>query len=189
MQTHQKGDADWEDLRCIEDAARKASEVVHNLLRFSVQRQSPVPTLVDLNRLCAETLTLTRAVLDEQSIELVVVAGADKPRARADGGQLAQVLLNMVANARTAMPKGGKLTVAAGRTDKEAFVSVADTGRGIAPDIRERIFEPFFTTKDEWSNVGLGLSVSFRLVEEAGGRIVVESEVGVGSTFTVYLPV
>ena len=189
LQTHPKGDADHEDLRMIDEAARKASEVVHNLLRFSVQRQSPVPMMVDLNKLVQETLSLTRTLLDEQKITLELAIDKDRPRARADGGQLAQVILNLVSNARTAMPKGGRLTVSTGRKDQEAFVAVADTGRGIAPEIRDRIFEPFFTTKDEWSNVGLGLSVSFRLVEEAGGRIVVESEVGVGSTFTVYLPV
>ena len=191
LQTHPKGDVDHNDLRAIDEAARKASEVVHNLLRFSVQRQSAVPTLVDLNRLATETLSLTRTLLDDQKIELVLALDQERPRARADGGQLAQVLLNLVANARTAMAKGGKLTVRTGRVPggSEAFIAVADTGRGIAPEIKDRIFEPFFTTKDEWSNVGLGLSVSFRLVEEAGGRIVVESEVGVGSTFTVYLPV
>ncbi len=189
LQTHPEGDVDHNDLRAIDEAARKASEVVHNLLRFSVQRQSAVPTLVDLNRMATETLSLTRSLLDDHQIELELALDKDKPRARADGGQLAQVLLNLVSNARTAMQKGGRLTIRTGKSGSEAFVAVIDTGRGIAPEIKDRIFEPFFTTKDEWSNVGLGLSVSFRLVEEAGGRIVVETEVGVGSTFTVYLPV
>ena len=68
------------------------------------------------------------------------------------------------------------------------LLTVADSGKGIRPEIKERIFEPFFTTKVEWSNVGLGLSVSYRIVEEHGGRIAVDSEVGRGSIFTVYLP-
>jgi signal transduction histidine kinase len=69
-----------------------------------------------------------------------------------------------------------------------AVLVVADSGKGIAPEIRDRIFEPFFTTKDDWSNVGLGLSVSYRIVEEHGGKIDVASEPGRGATFTVYLP-
>ena len=78
--------------------------------------------------------------------------------------------------------------VATRKLDGQVELTVADNGKGIAPEIRERIFEPFFTTKDEWSNVGLGLSVSFRIVEEHGGRIAVESQPGSGSTFTVSVP-
>src|SRR5207302_2535919 len=96
-----------------------------------------------------------------------------------------------VANARTAMPSGGTLRIATRSVDApsaQAVLLVEDSGKGIAPEIRDRIFEPFFTTKDDWSNVGLGLSVSYRIVEEHGGRIDVQSEVGRGSIFTVYLP-
>ena len=99
-----------------------------------------------------------------------------------------------MANARTAMPAGGTLRVATrapggdGAGAAEVALVVADSGKGIAPEIRERIFEPFFTTKDDWSNVGLGLSVSYRIVEEHGGRIDVQSQPGQGATFTVYLP-
>ena len=88
--------------------------------------------------------------------------------------------------------QGGALTVRTKKIDKggetEVAISVEDTGKGIDPAHRDRIFEPFFTTKDEWSNVGLGLSVSYRIISEHGGRIEVASEVGHGSTFTVYLP-
>jgi signal transduction histidine kinase len=99
------------------------------------------------------------------------------------------VLLNLVSNARTAMkPYGGTLRVSTRAAGKEVALSVSDTGRGIKPEVRDKIFEPFFTTKDEWSNVGLGLSVSYRIVEDHGGRIEVESEPGRGASFTVYLP-
>ena len=179
---------DYEDLRCIDEAARRASQVVQNLLRFSVQHKEPVRTHVDLNRLVGDTLSLTRAVLDEQHIALTLALDEPAPRARADQGQLAQVLLNLVSNARTAMPKGGTLTVRTQKLDGQVALTVEDTGKGIAPEIRERIFEPFFTTKDEWSNVGLGLSVSYRVVEDHGGRIEVASEPGQGARFTVYLP-
>jgi signal transduction histidine kinase len=179
---------DYEDLRCIDEAARRASQVVQNLLRFSVQHQQPVHTTVDLNKLVKDTLTLTSTVLADQKIALDLELDGDAPRVRGDAGQVAQVLLNLASNARTAMPAGGTLKVSTRAADGQIALAVADTGKGIDPAIRERIFEPFFTTKDDWSNVGLGLSVSYRIVEEHGGRIDVASEPGRGSTFTVYFP-
>jgi len=117
-------------------------------------------------------MSLTESLLADAKIVVDYKLAAGAPRARADAGQVAQVLLNLVANARTAMPLGGTLTIAteAAPHDQVALV-VADSGKGIAPEIKDRIFEPFFTTKDDWSNVGLGLSVSYRIVEEHGGRI------------------
>jgi signal transduction histidine kinase len=182
------GDKDLEGLKCIEEGARKASQVVQNLLRFSVQRKEAVRTSVDVNKLVRDTLSLTETVLRDQSIELGLELDPANPRLRGDAGQIAQVLLNLVSNARTAMPKGGKLRVVTRKDDGHVLVTVADNGKGIAPEIKERIFEPFFTTKDEWSNVGLGLSVSYRIIEEHGGRIAVESEPQKGSTFTVSVP-
>jgi two-component system, NtrC family, sensor kinase len=183
-----EGDKDLEALRCIEEGARKASQVVQNLLRFSVQRKEAVRTSVDLNKVVKETLTLTETLLKDQAIEIALELDGGTPRLRGDAGQIGQVLLNLVSNARTAMPKGGRLRVATRKLEGKVELTVADNGKGIAPEIKERIFEPFFTTKDEWSNVGLGLSVSFRIVEEHGGRIAVESEPGQGSTFTVSVP-
>jgi len=181
--------ADYEALKHIEEGAQRASAVVQNLLRFSVQRKEPVRTAVDLNKLVRDTLSLTESLVRDQKIELVYALADGKPRARADAGQLAQVLINLVANARTAMPSGGTLRLTTRATDdKQVALVVADSGKGIDPAIRDRIFEPFFTTKDDWSNVGLGLSVSYRIVEEHGGRIDVISEPGHGATFTVYLP-
>jgi signal transduction histidine kinase len=179
---------DAEALRCIDEAARKASHVVQNLLRFSVQHEKPVKTTVDLNKLVDDTLSLTRALLDERGVAVVLELAQPPPRARADRGQLAQVLLNLVSNARTAMPSGGTLTIGTRSDGSEVALVVKDTGKGMTPETKARIFEPFFTTKDEWSNVGLGLSVSWRIVEEHGGRIAVESAPGAGATFTVYLP-
>jgi two-component system, NtrC family, sensor kinase len=184
---------DYEALKHIEEGARRASTVVQNLLRFSVQRKEPVRTAVDVNKLVRDTLSLTESLIRDQKIELVYDLADGKPRARADAGQLAQVLLNLVGNARTAMPAGGTLRIATRADASDAAcprvaLVVEDSGKGIAPEIRERIFEPFFTTKDDWSNVGLGLSVSYRIVEEHGGRIDVKSEPGHGATFTVWLP-
>jgi len=187
-------DRDYEALQCIDEAARKASHVVQNLLRFSVQHKDPVRTPVDANKLVRDTLSLTQTLLAEQKIAIALLLDPSAPRCRADAGQIGQVLLNLVANARTAMAnQGGALTVRTKKIEKgggesEVAISVEDTGKGIDPAHRDRIFEPFFTTKDEWSNVGLGLSVSYRIISEHGGRIEVASEVGHGSTFTVYLP-
>src|SRR5581483_2161724 len=171
-----------------EEGAQRASQVVQNLLRFSVQHKEPVRTAVDVNKLVRDTLSITATLLGDQKIAVELDLDGAAPRLRADAGQLSQVLLNLVANARTAMVNGGKLTVRTQKADGQVSLAVADNGRGIDPAIRDRIFEPFFTTKDEWSNVGLGLSVSWRIVDEHGGRIDVQSEVGRGSTFTVWLP-
>jgi len=185
---HPPGHADHEALKCIEEAARKASTVVHNLLRFSVQRKAPVYTSVDLNRLIKETLTLTEALIHDAGIALAVELANPAPRVWGDAGQLGQVLLNLLNNARTATPSGGRIVVRSATDGARGAFAVEDSGKGIAAEHRARIFEPFFTTKDEWSNVGLGLSVSFRIVSEHRGEIAVDSEPGRGARFTVAVP-
>jgi signal transduction histidine kinase len=182
------GHADHEALKHIEEAARRASQVVHNLLRFSVQRKAPVYTNVDLNRVVKDTLSLTESMIRDGGVTLELALSDDKPRAWGDAGQLGQVLLNLVSNARVATPSGGKIVVRTAVSDGNGTFVVEDTGKGISADHKARIFEPFFTTKDEWSNVGLGLSVSFRIVSEHRGKISVESELGQGARFTVAVP-
>ncbi len=188
LATHGAEHPDHEALKCIEDAARKASTVVHNLLRFSVQRKAPVYTSVDLNKLVRETLSLTEQLVLDAGIALELRLATPAPRVFGDAGQLGQVLLNLVSNARTATPKGGRIIVRTDGDGASGSFTVEDTGKGIAPEHKARIFEPFFTTKDEWSNVGLGLSVSFRIVSEHRGRIAVDSEPGRGARFTVAVP-
>jgi two-component system NtrC family sensor kinase len=111
------------------------------------------------------------------------------PLVQAVAGQLKQVFLNIILNALQAMPKGGELTVESGWDDPagEVYVVFADTGVGIPDDEMDLLFEPFFTTRPE--GTGLGLTVSYSIVEQHGGRIKVESHVDVGSTFTVVLPI
>jgi signal transduction histidine kinase len=113
---------------------------------------------------------------------------AAAPRVHGDAGQLGQVVLNLLSNARTATPAGGRIAVRTAVSGSGATVEVEDTGKGIAPEHQTRIFEPFFTTKEDWSNVGLGLSVSFRIVSEHHGRIDFASETGRGARFTVFVP-
>jgi two-component system NtrC family sensor kinase len=188
------GHPDREALVCIEEGARRAAQVVQNLLRFSIQREEPIRTTMDANRVVRETLSLTERLITDQGIELRLELGTPAPRLLADQGQFAQVLLNLVANARASMREGmavqqdAILTIRTRLHNEHVLLEVADTGCGITSEIRDRIFEPFFTTKAEWSNVGLGLSVSYRIVEEHGGRIAFESTPGRGSTFSVYWP-
>jgi len=105
------------------------------------------------------------------------------------GSQLNQVFMNLLVNAAHAIQGQGKITVTTGVQGSEVFVKISDTGCGIAPDNLNRIFDPFFTTKPVGKGTGLGLSLSYGIVKRHGGRIVVDSEVGKGSTFTVWLPV
>jgi len=204
-----EGDRDFKSLRCIEDGARRASAIVQNLLRFSVQHAEAVMSKVDLNKVLRDTLTLTEQALADAKITVEWHLDEPAPQARGDAGQLAQVILNLVSNARTAMKSGGTLTLETlgteavaegaakaagpgGAADSAGPALVAfrvrDTGKGIATEQRDRIFEPFFTTKDEWSDIGLALSVSYRLVRVHGRRLRCDSTVGQGCTFTVYLP-
>ncbi len=183
-------DPDLETLRKIEHSAKRCKEITQNLLRFSQQRERAELRPVDLNAVVRDALSLTEHQLRGEGIVLASELGDGISRVRADPGHLSQVVLALVSNARTAMMKSPRkqLTLRTGEADGVGYLEVEDTGKGIAPHIRPRIFEPFFTTKDVWSNVGLGLSVAWRMVTEAGGRIEVRSEVEQGSCFTVKLP-
>ncbi len=184
-----EADQDMDMLRKIEQSAKRCKEITQNLLRFSQQRQQADLRPVDVNGVVREALSLTENQVASEGISLAVELAAQPVRVRADPGHLSQVVLALVSNARTAMLKSSTkvLTLRTGERDGHGFFEVEDTGKGIAPDIRPRIFEPFFTTKDVWSNVGLGLSVAYRVVNEAGGSIEVKTEEGKGSCFTVLL--
>ncbi|HMK51371.1 MAG TPA: ATP-binding protein, partial [Thermodesulfobacteriota bacterium] len=106
----------------------------------------------------------------------------------ASTNQMRQVMLNILKNAKEAMPKGGVLTVKTGREDNKVLIQIRDTGTGIPEDIRGKIFEAFFTTKQKVKGVGLGLSVCYGIIKDHGGDIKVESEEGKGTTFVISLP-
>jgi two-component system NtrC family sensor kinase len=186
-----ESDRDTPTLRKIEAQAKRAKEITGNLLRFSQQRAEADPRLLDLNKVVRDAASFIEAQLEAEGIRLSTELCEDLPQIRGDPGHLAQVVLNLVANARTAMRKTAvkRLEIATFRESQAVRLRVRDTGEGIPEENLPRLFEPFFTTKDVWSNAGLGLSVSYRIVKDHGGRIEVETEQGKGSAFTIELPV
>ena len=183
-------DPDFESLRKIEQSAKRCKEITQNLLRFSQQREKPELRPMDLNAAVRDALGLAHNALRSEGVTLSLELSPTPVRVRGDPGHLAQVLLHLLTNARTAMLRTPhkRLTLRTGEAQGQGFLQVEDTGKGISPEHLPRIFEPFFTTKDVWSNVGLGLSVVYRVVQEAGGRVEVQSQPGQGARFTVRLP-
>jgi signal transduction histidine kinase len=190
LESAEAGHPDRELVEAIEKLARRCRDITQNLLRFSEQRADPDFQDLDASRLARDALSLARAQLEGDGLAVETDLPDPGPRLRGDAGHLAQVLLNLLSNARTACQgrPGAGVRVSVAREGDEIRIAVRDGGKGIAPEHLPRIFEPFFTTKEQWSNVGLGLSISYRIVAEHGGRIQVASRVGEGSTFTVCLP-
>jgi CheY-like chemotaxis protein len=183
----------------IQQAADRAASLTHQLLAFG-RRQTLQPRVLDLNAIVRGLEKMLRRVLSE-NVDLRIAAGLGS--VKADPVQMEQVLLNLVVNARDAMPKGGRLTIstASQRVDSdsgqdETFIragdyvtlSVADTGIGMDAATHERIFEPFFTTKEVGKGTGLGLATVYGIVKQSNGHIGVDSEPGRGTTFCVSLP-
>jgi two-component system NtrC family sensor kinase len=190
LETMPRSNPDRESIEKIEALARRCRDITQKLIRFSQQRAEPDFRELDANRVVTEALALVDGHIRAGGIPLDVSLAEPSPRVNGDPGHLAQVVLNLLSNARTACAgrPGAGIRIATRRAGRDVEISVSDGGKGIVPEHLPRIFEPFFTTKDQWSNVGLGLSVSYRIVAEHGGRIDVESRAGEGSTFTVRLP-
>jgi signal transduction histidine kinase/CheY-like chemotaxis protein len=180
----------------VQAAADRGANLVRQLLAFS-RRQRLAPRVIDLNRLVADLdRLLSRLVGETIEIQMKLVTGGAP--VKADASQLEQVLVNLVTNARDAMPSGGTLVIATTQVDAEGdhrlpagryvVLSVTDTGIGMDDETRRLAFEPFFTTKDVGQGTGLGLATVYGIVEQSGGRVGVESRPGEGSRFEIYLP-
>jgi len=177
------------DYEVISHEALRCREIVRNLLDFARQREpAPIPT--DLTGVVERALRLISHQAGLNNIEVVTDLAPNLPTVVADPTQMEQVFLNLFVNACEAMPEGGRLSIASryDTAQQEVTVAVGDTGHGMAPETLGRIFEPFYSTKDGKSS-GLGLAVSWGIVQQHGGRLEAESQEGQGSTFRVVMPV
>jgi two-component system, cell cycle sensor histidine kinase and response regulator CckA len=195
------GDALRRSAEQIAKAADRAAEVTRQLLAFS-RKQVLQPRVLSLNAVATETAALVQRLLGEH-VRLATALDDRLPPVKADPTQIGQVLLNLVVNARDAMPDGGTITVTtraetlgAGHVRDGmpieagawAVLAVADTGVGMSADVQSHVFEPFFTTKEAGKGTGLGLSTVYGIVKQSGGYVWVTSAVGRGTTFEVWLP-
>ena len=189
-------------VRRICETTTSAALLMRQLLAFT-RRQALRPRILDLN-VVVESLRTMSPQLSRREVETTLSLQEDLGKVNVDCAQIEQVILNLAANARDAMPGGGRLTIttADASLDQQfvlenggkpaignyVMVAVADTGTGMTAEVRERIFEPFFTTKEPERAAGLGLAAAYGIVDQSGGFIVFDSEKGKGSTFKVYLP-
>jgi PAS domain S-box-containing protein len=196
-----KDDPLRQDLEEIKSAGDRAASLTRQLLAFS-RRQMLQPQVVDLNALVQQLEKLLRRLISED-VELVTVLAPGLPAIKVDPASIEQVLVNLVVNARDAMPHGGRITIETGVADLDdryvdthpsaapgryVMLAVSDTGQGMDQGTRSRIFEPFFTTKEQGKGSGLGLATVYGIVQQSDGSICVYSEPGHGTSFKVYLP-
>ncbi len=182
-------------------AAEKAGGLTKQLLAFS-RLQVLEPRVIRLDSVVADARKMLERIIGED-VELAVAVPESLGSVKADPGQMVQVVLNLAVNARDAMPRGGRLTIECADTDLDeryavghppfvagryVMMAVTDTGQGMDIETQRRVFEPFFTTKPEGQGTGLGLSTVYGIVKQSGGFVWVYSELGVGTTFKVYLP-
>ncbi len=199
---HDQGDQDYSDLIQIHQNANRAASLVGQLLAFS-RKQNLRPEVIDLRDTLADLTHLLNRLVGEK-VKLLLNHDPDLMPIRADKRQLEQVIMNLVVNARDAMPSGGEIRVetenltlteplnrdrAKVPAGEYVMVRVIDEGMGIRPEKITKIFEPFYTTKRTGEGTGLGLSTAYGIVKQTGGFIFADSEVGTGSVFTLYFPV
>jgi signal transduction histidine kinase len=176
-------------LQKIRRQTDRATGIVNNLLNFSRTGGVTDFTEVDLNRVLEDTLQLLEPQFRQANVEIAREYSQALPRVQGNAGQLQQVFTNLLLNARDAIPDGGRITLRTISDERDAInVEVRDTGIGIAPENVARIYDPFFTTKGVGRGTGLGLAVSYGIVQEHSGHIAVESAPGRGTTFRITLP-
>ncbi len=201
MLRHKAGDPSFADIMQIKQNANRAANLVRQLLAFSRQ-QTLRPRVQDVGDILTEVSHLLRRLIGA-NIDLELVHGSDTGLVKVDVGQMEQVLINLAVNARDAMDGGGRLTISTSAYENTEAVEctgdrmppghwvrldVTDTGSGIPQDILDRIFEPFFTTKAVGQGTGLGLATVYGIIRQTGGYLIVNSVVGQGTTFSIFLP-
>jgi len=176
-------------LQKVRRQAERATNIVNNLLNFSRTGSATEFSEIDISRVLDDTLQLLEPQLRGNQIEIVREYDSHAPRIIGNSGQLQQVFTNLLLNARDAIPIGGSIRIATiPSEDHSLIVEVSDTGLGIAPENVAKIYDPFYTTKGVGSGTGLGLAVSYGIVQEHSGHISVESTPGRGTTFRITLP-
>jgi two-component system cell cycle sensor histidine kinase/response regulator CckA len=201
LESTQRGSLLYPKIEAIQQAADRAGSLTRQLLAFS-RKQMLELKVVDVNVIVTDMKRLFHPLIGE-NITLDTRLAADLGRTRADAGQLEQVIMNLVVNAKDALPKGGKITIETAnerlgenpsqenffiRSGPYILLSITDNGCGMDKETQLRIFEPFFTTKEKGKGTGLGLSTVYGIVKQSGGYIFAKSEPGRGSTFRIYLP-
>jgi CheY-like chemotaxis protein len=188
------------DITEIRKAGERAAALTRQLLAFS-RKQVIDPTVLDLNAIVADIRPMLERLIGAD-VGVVIDVEPGLAGVRADRGQIEQVVLNLVVNARDAMPEGGTLTIATANVDLDDDVAgarrpaagphvalrITDTGTGMSPETQARLFEPFFTTKELGKGTGLGLATVHGIVAQSGGSVSVKTEIGRGTSFTIYLP-
>lgn len=201
LNAHKPTDPSFQDIMQIKQNATRAATLVRQLLAFS-RKQTLRPKVLDLREAMEDIDRLLRRLIGEK-VKLEIVHGRDLWPVKVDVSQFEQVVVNLAVNARDAMPDGGKIivrtaNVAAPDAEKLAYkgmpaadyvrIDVSDTGTGIPADIVDKIFEPFFSTKEVGKGTGLGLSTVYGIVKQTGGFVYVDSEIGKGTSFRIFLP-
>lgn len=199
LQEENQSDSSRKFLTEIQNASSRAADLTRRLLAFGRQ-QTQSPERLDVNQVIFETLRLLDRLIGK-NVHIVTLLDPSLGSIRADWGLISQVLMNVVLNARDAMATGGTVTIQTQNVEEAnivrsqqltpgdcVLISISDTGSGMPPEVQRRIFDPFFTTKPVGKGTGLGLSTVHGIVTQSGGQIEVSSEVGLGTTFRIYLP-
>jgi two-component system, cell cycle sensor histidine kinase and response regulator CckA len=201
LNAHRPTDPSFQDIMEIKQNANRAASLVRQLLAFS-RKQTLRPQVLDLGEAVSDLSVLLRRLIGEQ-IQLNVVHGRDLWPVKADLGQFEQSIINLAVNARDAMPDGGILTLRTANIDAQecaqmrykgmptgqyVLIEIADTGTGIAPEVKDKIFDPFYTTKEIGKGTGLGLASVYGFIKQTGGFIYVDSELGKGARFRIFIP-